>query len=132
MLGEDNGNPLAEVGLALSMAFFSLMVLMLVAILNKSPSNKNIEFNNNIANQKTEDLTFYIYSGDQLYDRELKPVEFEVLSAKKNPVLAIDPELKLEKIIKIIANSGNKSLKVTQIDTAWQTRIRQNNSPETR
>ena len=29
MLSDEGGNPLAEVGLALSMAFFSLMILML-------------------------------------------------------------------------------------------------------
>ena len=31
MLIDEGGNPLAEIGLALSMAFFSLMILMLVA-----------------------------------------------------------------------------------------------------
>ena len=43
MLSDDGGNPLAEVGLALSMAFFSLMILMLVAILNSSPNKQRVK-----------------------------------------------------------------------------------------
>ena len=69
MLSDDGGNPLSEVGLALSMAFFSLMILMLVAILNSSPNKQRVKMGEDGNQQATEKMDFYVYSKGQLFDK---------------------------------------------------------------
>ena len=56
MLSDEGGNPLAEIGLALSMAFFSLMILMLVAVLNSAPTNQKIKMGNDGTSPTSEKM----------------------------------------------------------------------------
>mgnify|MGYP001356646591 CR=1 FL=1 len=62
MRSEESGNPLAEVGLALSMAFFSLMILMLVAILNTAPTNQQVKMGDNGTSPTTEKMDLFVYN----------------------------------------------------------------------
>ena len=66
MLSDEGGNPLAEVGLALSMAFFSLMILMLVAVLNSPPTNQQIKMGNNGTGPTGEKMDLFVYSSGHL------------------------------------------------------------------
>ena len=114
MLSDDGGNPLAEVGLALSMAFFSLMIIMLVAILNSSPNKQQVK------------MDFYVYSEGQLFDKSLKPQNIVALPEHRKVLLAVDPKLELSAILDIISQVGHQNLQITKLDLAWQKRLQQN------
>ena len=125
MLSDDGGNPLAEVGLALSMAFFSLMILMLVAILNSSPNKQRVKMGEDGNQQTTEKMDFYVYSKGQLFDKNLKPQNIDTLPEHQKILLAVDPQLELSAVLDIIRQVGHQNLQITKLDLAWQKRLQQ-------
>ena len=125
MLSDDGGNPLAEVGLALSMAFFSLMILMLVAILNSSPNNQHVKMGKDGNQQATEKMDFYVYSKGQLFDKNLKPQNIDTLPEHQKILLAVDPQLELSAVLDIITQVSHQNLQITKLDLAWQERLQQ-------
>ena len=125
MLSDDGGNPLAEVGLALSMAFFSLMILMLVAILNSSPNKQRVEMGKDGSQQTDEKMDFYVYSKGQLFDKNLKPQNIDTLPEHPKILLAVDPQLELSAVLDIITQVGHQNLQITKLDLAWQKRLQQ-------
>ena len=126
MLSDDGGNPLAEVGLALSMAFFSLMILMLVAVLNSSPNNQRIKMGQDGTHQTTEKMNLYVYSEGQLFDKNLKPQDITALPAQQKILLAVDPQLELSAVLDIISEVGHQNLQITKLDLDWKRRLQQN------
>ena len=126
MLSDDGGNPLAEVGLALSMAFFSLMILMLVAILNSSPNKQHVKMEKDSGKPISEEMDFYVYSEGQLFDKSLKPLNIDTLPEHRKILLAVDPKLELSAVLDIISQAGHKNLQITKLDLAWQKRLQQN------
>ena len=125
MLSDDGGNPLAEVGLALSMAFFSLMILMLVAILNSSPNKQRVKMGKDGNQQATEKMDFYVYSKGQLFDKNLKAQNIDTLPVHQKILLAVDPQLELSAVLDIITQVGHQNLQITKLDLAWQKRLQQ-------
>ena len=125
MLSDDGGNPLAEVGLALSMVFFSLMILMLVAILNSSPNKQRVKMGKDGNQQATEKMDFYVYSKGQLFDKNLKPQNIDTLPENQKILLAVDPQLELSAVLDIITQVGHQNLQITKLDRAWQKRLQQ-------
>ena len=123
MLSDEGGNPLAEVGLALSMAFFSLMILMLVAILNSAPTNQQIKMGNDGTSPTSERMDLFVYSGGQLYDKRLNPLDVTALPADQKILLAVDPELELSSVLEIVGKVGHRHLQITKLDAAWQARL---------
>lgn len=126
MLSDESGNPLAEVGLALSMAFFSLMILMLVAVLNSAPTNQQIKMDDNGTSPTSEKMDLFIYSDGQLYDKDLTRLNVAALPADQKILLAVDPKLELSAVLEIIEKVGHGSLKITKLDAAWQARLKEN------
>ena len=126
MLSDDGGNPLAEVGLALSMAFFSLMILMLVAILNSSPNKQHVKIDKDGDQPVSEKMDFYVYSEGQLFDKSLEPQNMDALPEDRKVLLAVDPQLELSAVLDIISQVGHQNLQITKLDLAWQKRLQQN------
>ena len=124
MLSDEGGNPLAEVGLALSMAFFSLMILMLVAVLNSPPTNQQIKMGNNGTSQTSEKMNLFVYSGGQLYDKDLTRLNVSALPADQKILLAVDPQLDLSAVLEIVDKVGHQNLQITKLDAAWQARLK--------
>jgi biopolymer transport protein ExbD len=124
MLSDDGGNPLAEVGLALSMAFFSLMILMLVAVLNSAPNSPSVKMGKDGTSPTTEKMDLYIYSDGKLYDEQLNAILPNTLSEQQKILLAVDPQLELTAVLDIIGQVGHQNLQITKLDTAWQERLR--------
>ena len=124
MLSEESGNPLAEVGLALSMAFFSLMILMLVAILNTAPTNQQVKMGDNGTSPTTEKMDLFVYSSGQLYDKDLTRLNVSALPADQKILLAVDPQLELSAVLEIVGKVGHQNLQITKLDAAWQARLK--------
>ena len=126
MLGDEGGNPLAEIGLALSMAFFSLMILMLVAVVNSAPTNQKIKMGNDGTSPTSEKMDLFIYSGGQLYDKNLTQLAVAALPANQKILLAVDPQLELAAVLEIVGKVGHANLQITKLDAAWQARLKDN------
>jgi hypothetical protein len=124
MLSDEGGNPLAEVGLALSMAFFSLMILMLVAVLNSAPTNQQIKMGNDGTSPTSEKMDLFVYSGGQLYDKDLTRLNVAALPADQKILLAVDPQLELSAVLEIVGKVGHQNLQITKLDAAWQARLK--------
>ena len=124
MLSDEGGNPLAEVGLALSMAFFSLMILMLVAVLNSPSTNKQIKMGNDGTSPTSEKMDLFVYSGGQLYDKDLTQLNVSALPADQKILLAVDPQLELSAVLEIVGKVGHRNLQITKLDVAWQARLK--------
>ena len=124
MLSEESGNPLAEVGLALSMAFFSLMILMLVAVLNSPPTNQQIKMGNDGTSPTSEKMDLFVYSGGQLYNKDLTRLNVSALPADQKILLAVDPQLELSAVLEIVGKVGHQNLQITKLDAAWQARLK--------
>ena len=130
MLSDESGNPLAEVGLALSMAFFSLMILMLVAVLNSAPTSQQIKMDDNGTSPTSEKIDLFVYSGGQLYDKDLTRLDVAELPADQKILLAVDPKLELSAVLEIIGKVGHGSLEITKLDAAWQARLKKNGAAQ--
>jgi hypothetical protein len=128
MLSDEGGNPLAEIGLALSMAFFSLMILMLVAVLNSAPTNQKIKMSNDGTSPTSEKMDLFVYSGGQLYDKNLTRLNVAALPADQKILLAVDPQLELSAILEIVGKVGHQNLQITQLDAAWQAHLKNKGS----
>ena len=128
MLSDEGGNPLAEIGLALSMAFFSLMILMLVAVLNSAPTNQKIKMSNDGTSPTSEKMDLFVFSGGQLYDKDLTRLNVAALPADQKILLAVDPQLELSAILEIVGKVGNQNLQITQLDAAWQAHLKNKES----
>ena len=124
MLSDEGGNPLAEIGLALSMAFFSLMILMLVAVLNRPPTNQQIKMGNDGTSPTSEKMDLFVYSGGQLYDKDLTRLDVSALPADQKILLAVDPQLELSAVLEIVGKVGHQNLQITKLDAAWQARLK--------
>jgi hypothetical protein len=130
MLSDEGGNPLAEIGLALSMAFFSLMILMLVAVLNSAPTNQKIKMGNDGTSPTSEKMDLFVYSGGQLYNKNLTRLNVAALPADKKILLAVDPQLELSAILEIVGKVGHQNLQITQLDAAWQAHLKNKESSQ--
>jgi hypothetical protein len=128
MLSDEGGNPLAEIGLALSMAFFSLMILMLVAVVNSAPTNQKIKMGNDGTSPTSEKMDLFVYSGGQLYDKNLTRLNVAALPADQKILLAVDPQLELSAILEIVGKVGHQNLQITQLDAAWQAHLKNKGS----
>ena len=124
MLSDEGGNPLAEISLALSMAFFSLMILMLVAVLNSAPTNQQIKMGNDGTSPTSEKMDLFVYSGGQLYDKDLTRLNIAALPADQKILLAVDPQLELSAILEIVGKVGHQNVQITQLDAAWQAHLK--------
>ena len=121
----DEGNPLAEVGLALSMAFFSLMILMLVAVINSPRIVKNLNISDHNQEITHEKVQFYAYYLGNLYDKNLKQVKFEELVSGAKNIIGLNPSLEIEEALNIRTDFGGKNFEITVLNEAWITRLEQ-------
>ena len=124
----NEGNPLAEVALALSMAFFSLMVLMLFSITQEQKNgetNAKVDFqnseNNNDASRPDEILI--IFSEGKFYDKN-----FNILNVAENSnekiLLAVDPKSPMSDIMEAAQLFQNRDLQLTTFSGDWQQRFK--------
>lgn len=125
MIANDEGNPLAEVGLALSMAFFSLMILMLVAVLNTPKINDSLHIEGQNKNGSSEDMQFFAYSFGKLYDKDLNERDLEDIIEERKIIIAVDPNLEIKNILELTRNLDSNSFQIATLTDDWIKRIRQ-------
>jgi hypothetical protein len=125
MNSEYSNNPLTEVALALSMAFFSIMVLSIFALSqkdNKKLVNENLSINasssQKINPKKNRIIIFYF--NNNFYDKNFQ--KWNLDNNSKNPdgyTLAVPSEISVKKLFEIKNNIKNLDIKITQQNKEW-------------
>tara|TARA_B100000315_G_scaffold260857_1_gene326437 strand:- start:9522 stop:10115 length:594 start_codon:yes stop_codon:yes gene_type:complete len=137
--GSEN-NALVEIALALSMAFFSLMVLTMVSMstgtvgkikktadvlldisgvsIKRASSTKSQDGKSGSVTAIQPEKMAVFYKG-QLYDAGLNPLASHQLQSEKIQFLAVAPELPLRQAISVRDRFGNANLIVTTLNDAW-------------
>ena len=115
---ENSNNPLTEVALALSMAFFSIMILSIFTLSNATSNvHKQVSIINNTDEKKTEEIKripVYFYN-DKFYNDNLDIIEITQLEQKKKYLLFIPTEISVEKLFSLRSKMKNKEVKVSKM-----------------
>ena len=121
MIG-DTENPLTEVALALSMAFFSLMVLMLFAITNTSANSPQQTVkalgptSTDVEEQKPALLIFF---DGEYFNEALELANPEVQNREKPLFLAVMPDLDVSTMMDARQKVTHPNLAVITLSEDW-------------
>ena len=132
MNSEYSNNPLTEVALALSMAFFSIMVLTIFTL---SHSSKTANSNEKIAisptslakkkENKNKDIIFYFE--DNFYNKKFKKwhIDKKILNPNGYTV-AVPSEISVKKLFEIRQTLKKFDIKITQQNKKWNDALSKN------
>ena len=125
MQSEYSNNPLTEVALALSMAFFSIMVLSIFALSqknNKTLVNEKISISATSSKKINikKNRTIIFYFNNNFYDKNFQ--KWNLDNHLKNPdgyTLAVPSEISVKKLFEIKNNIKKLDIKITQQNKEW-------------
>ena len=132
MNSEYSNNPLTEVALALSMAFFSIMVLTIFALSHSSKtanSNEKISISPTSLAKKKEnknrDIIFYFE--DNFYNKKFKKwhIDKQILNPNGYTV-AVPSEISVKKLFEIRQTLKKFDIKITQQNKKWNDALTKN------
>ena len=132
MNSEYSNNPLTEVALALSMAFFSIMVLTIFALSHSSKtanSNEKISISPTSLAKKKEnknrDIIFYFE--DNFYNQKFKKwhIDKQILNPNGYTV-AVPSEISVKKLFEIRQTLKKFDIKITQQNKKWNDALTKN------
>lgn len=119
-------NPLTEVALALSMAFFALMVLTIFALSQKqfkSIENDNISINSKSSinkDKKDKKRILVFYHNKNFYDQNLKIWRLENQGKQTDKyTLAVPKEMSVKELFEIKKIFQNFDLQVAEQNQQW-------------
>ena len=123
MNSEYSNNPLTEVALALSMAFFSIMVLSIFALSQKDNKKKkkiSINATSSEKKKKKKNRTIIFYFNNNFYDKNFKKWNLENHSKNYDGyTLAVPSEISVKKLFEIKNNLKKLDIKITQQNKEW-------------
>ena len=132
MNSEYSNNPLTEVALALSMAFFSIMVLTIFALSHSSKtpnSNEKISISPTSLAKKKEnknrDIIFYFE--DNFYNQKFKKwhIDKQILNPNGYTV-AVPSQISVKKLFEIRQTLKKFDIKITQQNKKWNDALNKN------
>ena len=119
-------NPLTEVALALSMAFFAIMVLTIFALSQKqfkSIESDKISMNSKSSidkDKKDKKRTLVFYHNNNFYDQNLKILRLENQDKQTNRyILAVPTKMSVKELFEIKKFFQGFDLQVTEQNQQW-------------
>lgn len=130
------GNAMTEVALALSMAFFSIMILAMVsmsavhaekperevssekAIAAKLASASSDTTDHAVARLSSDD-TLVIYHKGQFYNHEAAPLDPASLNRAQRIILALSPKTAMSEALQARARIATENLVVSMLNAEW-------------
>jgi hypothetical protein len=125
MQSEHSNNPLTEVALALSMAFFSIMVLSIFALsqtYTKLQSTNSLKINSN-SNQKKDvknkrEIIFYFEKN--FYNKDFKKSNLDnIHKSNSRYFLAVPSEISVKELFEIKSLVKKNDVKIIQQNREW-------------
>ena len=132
MNSDYNHNPLTEVALALSMAFFALMVLSIFALTQteqEKSSIKSLVINNSSQVKKENKIKSKVmfYFDNVLYDKNFQILDInKIKNSKETHILAVPSKISVKKLFTIKTSLKNLNVKITQQTEEWEKAFNQN------
>ena len=132
MNSDYNHNPLTEVALALSMAFFALMVLSIFALTQKEQeksSIKSLVINNSSQVKKENKIKSKVmfYFDNVFYDKNFQILDInKIKKSKETYILAVPSKISVKKLFTIKTSLKNLNVKITQQTEEWEKAFNQN------
>jgi hypothetical protein len=120
---DDGPNPMAEVALALAMAFFSLMVLTLFAVVHQ-PNDavaEKITLTSSSTNAQSERPKLIILHKQRLFDDMLNPIDTADLITEQPITLAVHPGITMAEMMQFQQSHSGLNLKITELTDEWET-----------
>jgi hypothetical protein len=127
----DGANPLAEVALALAMAFFSLMILMLFAMVNApkiedmKAEPTTVEMTADSLNQPNneDERQLVIYSTSGFFDEQLNRLNPAEIDPAVPVILAVSDQMAISRITGFQRQYPDLKLEIAELTPEWQARI---------
>ena len=124
---------LTEVALALSMAFFALLILALISMgvpaksqdkaqLDKTKTIDVIQDNEAKPTQKSS-VKYVIFYQGHFYDTELKRIKPNKGNSQDKLILAIESNLPISKVITLKTQINSSNLSITTLNEQWLSRL---------
>lgn len=132
MNSDYNHNPLTEVALALSMAFFALMVLSIFALTQteqEKSSIKSLVINNSSQVKKENKFKSKVmfYFDNVFYDKNFQILDInKIKNSKETYILAVPSKISVKKLFTIKTSLKNLNVKITQQTKEWEKAFNQN------
>ena len=132
MNSDYNHNPLTEVALALSMAFFALMVLSIFALTQteqEKSSIKSLVVNNSSQVKKENKFKSKVmfYFDNVFYDKNFQILDInKIKNSKETYILAVPSKISVKKLFTIKTSLKNLNVKITQQTKEWEKAFNQN------
>ena len=127
----DGANPLAEVALALAMAFFSLMILMLFAMVNTPQADgtetaaTTVEMSTNAKAKATDDAErqLVVFTEDGVFDSTPTPLDPAGIDTQRPVVLAVSDRMPISSITDFQRQYPELTLEIAELTPEWQARL---------
>tara|TARA_B100000963_G_C22365164_1_gene553405 strand:- start:316 stop:738 length:423 start_codon:yes stop_codon:yes gene_type:complete len=126
MSSDYNHNSLTEVALALSMAFFALMVLSIFALSQKEQekaSIKSLVISDNTQAKKENKINSKVifYFENKFYNKNFKIWDLNTIkNSEEAYILAVPSKISVEQLFLIKTSLKNLNVKITQQSTEWE------------
>ena len=118
---DDGANPLAEVALALAMAFFSLMVLTLFAVVHQPEAtivdSMVVQKSTNEVSSDPPKLVILHASG--LFDEMLRPINADDLPVGKPITLGVQSDVTMSEMMRFKQAHPTLDLKISELTSEW-------------
>ena len=120
---DDGANPMAEVALALAMAFFSLMVLTLFAVVHqpKDAIAEKITLTTSSTNAQSERPKLVILHKQRLFDDMLNPIDTGSLTTEQPITLAVPPGITMAEMMQFQQDHPSLNLQIAELTHEWET-----------
>ena len=142
MADQSYGNAMTEVALALAMAFFSIMVLTMVSMSAAPQKAADSEANNSMkivnnkpfaasSKSKSSKKQIVIFWNGTFMDQKLAPIRPETFNAEGRVILALPPDLPMNKALAARSRFRTGNITVSTLDARWLSRLSQIEAKET-
>ncbi len=127
----DGANPLAEVALALAMAFFSLMILMLFAMVNApkadatdvGPATMEMAVESRDPPSDNEDRHLVIFTDRGFFDENLNRLDPAAIDPAQPVILAVSQQMPISRITGFQRRYPGLTIEIAELTPDWEERI---------
>jgi len=120
---DDGANPMAEVALALAMAFFSLMVLTLFAVVHHPDDTvaDKITLTSSSTDAGLKIPKLLILHKQRLFDDMLNPIDTGNLTTEQPITLAVSPGITMAEMTQFQQDHPDLNLQIAELTPEWET-----------
>ena len=127
----DGANPLAEVALALAMAFFSLMILMLFAMVNApkadatdvGPATMEMAVESRDPPPDDEERHLVIFTDGGFFDENLNRLNPAAIDPAQPVILAVSQQMPISRITGFQRQYPGLTIEIAELTPDWEERI---------